>query len=193
MVYRYFTALKRASALCAIAALSSLILAGSAIAERNGGVTITIHASQSKVISGAPIKIIISVANQSKYGLNVIPPDPGHAEEMVDVEVRNSKMKKLPRIDFHTIMLGGKPISWPDDGLRGGSSGVVLPGKTWTASAMLNHLFNMRKPGKYTVTASGEWMGVEVKRGAKPNKFDAESKNFAIKSNTVVITVMPKQ
>lgn len=170
----------------AVMALVSVLFTSNATAEHNSGVTITIHAVQSKVKSEMPIKIIVSVTNTSKDFISVIFPEQGHAEEMVNLEVRNKRGKRLQRIDFHTVMVGGKPIRWPDNGLRGGSNPLLDPSQTWTATATLNHLFNMSKPGKYTVSADGPWMSIDGFGGGKLRPIN-------VRSNIVTITVIPKR
>lgn len=184
---RYLVGLRRASVLCVLAVLASLALTANCVAERKGDVSISIHASPSEATSGTQIKLFVSVKNMSDSFISVRRPDPGHAEDMVNIDIFGANGNKLKCIDFHThtITVNGKRITVHE--YFAGSSPFLDPGKTWTAYTILNNLFDITKPEKYRVSANNVWVSAWG-----PSDGKSGSKLVDVKSNIITITVTPK-
>jgi len=156
-------------------------LPNSLLGQSSAEFTLAIHADTSAVKSGAPVRLDIRVTNISDHPICFYkyPGPDGTAEAANSFEVRDASGNSLRRIDGRTVWIHGEPHTllhgWPS------RRGVILkPGETLDDFALLSNLFDLTRPGRYTVTARQSVPFVHP--GAKPSGIIAAS-------NTVEITV----
>jgi hypothetical protein len=143
--------------------------------------TLGIRTNAPTVKSGVSIRLDITVTNISDQPISFYKARgaDGQAEAANSFEVRDASGNQLRRIDGHTVWIHGEAHSMLPPILS--RKGVLLkPGETLDDFAILSNLFDLSKPGKYTITAQ-QYVPF-VNRGAKPSGIDAGS-------NTIEITV----
>ncbi len=149
--------------------------------EETSPVAVKIECPSPQVRSGAEVKLVITVVNTSDRAVSVYRaagPD-GQAEAVNKIVVRDSSGNSVGRIDGQTVSIGGTRHKIPPTWLS--RKGVILkPGEQMVDFALLNKLFDMGKPGTYTVTVQNEM------RADDPGP---EVKFIDTASNTVEITV----
>jgi hypothetical protein len=167
--------------LAAIAAVFG-VAANTGAAENKEPVSVSIQCPQSEVKSGAEVKLFITVTNTSDQDVHVFkaPGADGHAEDENKIEVRDETGNLLPRADVEIAEIGGRQHKIPKR-IKISRAGVLLkPGENLTDFSILSDLFDLSKPGTYTVTAQNE----------RRSEDESPDLNFIYaKSNTITITV----
>jgi len=106
----------------------------------------------------------------------------GQAEDVNRIEVRDGSGNLLPRAGVQTVEIGGTLRTLPKK-IRVSRKGVILkPGENLTDFTILTNLFNLSKPGIYTVT---------VQNGRRPEDGGSNLKLIYVKSNAITIAVLP--
>ena len=150
-------------------------------AEDKAPVTVSIQCPQSEVRSGSEVKLLITVTNASEQNITLykLPGDDGQAEAANKIEVRDSSGNLLPRIDGQKVMIGGTQRMMPKRWIS--RKGVILKsGESLEDFTILSSIFDLSKPGKYTITVQNE------RRSDGP---EHELKLIYVKSNIITITV----
>lgn len=126
-------------------------------AEDKPAISVHIACPQEEVKSGSQIKLIVVATNLSHDDVDVYKAAvDGEAEDANAIEVRDESGKLMPRIDVRSFNTGGKIHTLPKK-MRVNRVGVVLkPGEKLEDFAILSNLFDLSKPGRYTVTVQGE-------------------------------------
>lgn len=151
-------------------ALLAVALQTGSIAQQKFPDAVTIATPAPVVASGAEIKLNVTVVNTSDQTIRVIKalgPD-GQAEAVNHVEIYDAEGKKLSWIPSHQTWISRKTVS-------------VEPGKSCDDFLILSNLFDLSKPGKYTVIVRHELM--------QPDALRPEDRRIYIPSNTLMITV----
>jgi hypothetical protein len=108
----------------------------------------------------------------------------GRAELDCGVFVRDASGNLLPRADTRTRVLGdGRTITVRDSAFNRKRK-TLEPGEKFQDFTILNHLFNLSKPGAYTVVVKKD-IPVE---GTRP-----ETKLYTATSNTIEITMLASE
>ena len=131
--------------------------------------TLEIQLPESGFPVGTLIRLNVIVKNLSTEDLRVWKASPqvnGQAEAYISVEVRDSEGKSLPRTDGLTIVKNGKKYVIGKRWLT--RKGVVLePNQELHDFLLLSSLFDLSKPGTYTVSARADipapYSGPEIK------------------------------
>jgi hypothetical protein len=130
---------------------------------------IAITAESPTVVAESDVWIKVSLANNSNHDLD----DSGSYLTEINLdpnfrfEVRDEHGKLIPKRTYpHPELRTGYPVNRS-----------ISPGQTFTQEQRVSALYDMRKPGKYTI---------QVSRRASENPKDGE-----IKSNLVTVTVTP--
>ncbi len=117
--------------------------------------TLEIQMPESSSATGAPIRLNVIVKNISTEDLRIWKTSPnadGLAEAYINVEVRDPEGKSPPRIDGVPIVKNGKKYMMAKSWLT--RKGVtVKPNHELHDFLLLSSLFDLRKPGTYTVSA----------------------------------------
>jgi len=167
--------------LCGVVAAVSVM---NGVAETKDAVSVSIQCSQSEVKSGAEVKLVITVTSTSDHDVNLYktPGPDGQAEDVNRIEVRDGSGNLLPRAGVQTVEIGGTLRTLPKK-IRVSRKGVILkPGENLTDFTILTNLFNLSKPGIYTVT---------VQNGRRPEDGGSNLKLIYVKSNAITIAVLP--
>lgn len=130
---------------------------------------IAITSETPTVVAESDVWIKVSLTNTSNHDLD----DSGGYLTRIDLdpnfrfEVRDERGKLIPKRTYpHPELRTGYPVNRS-----------ISPGQTFTQEQRVSALYDMRKPGKYTI---------QVSRRASDNPKDGE-----IKSNIVTVTVTP--
>jgi hypothetical protein len=143
--------------------------------------TLAIHTNTPTVKSGARVRLDITVTNISDHPICFYKARGagGQAEAANSFEARDASGNRLRRIDGYTVWIHGEAHTKLP--LILSRKGVVLkPDETLDDFTTLSNLFDLTKPGRYTVTARQAVPFVHP--GAKPSGIIAAS-------NTIEITV----
>jgi hypothetical protein len=144
--------------------------------------TVLIQCPQSEVKGGTEVRLLITVTNTSDQDVDLYktPGPDGHAEDVNKIDVRDASGNLLKRADSQIIEIGGTQHTVPKR-FRISRKGVILkPGESLEDFTILSNLFDLSKPGKYTVTAQNE---------RRSGDSSHELKLIYVKSNTITITV----
>jgi hypothetical protein len=134
------------------------------------GISITI--SQNTIRTGANLQLQIKVKNISDHDLSLfVPFDETGIAQMFDVNVRDSAGASVPEtaVGMH---VHGKTAEPP---LISGPVKTISPGKEIDRNTDLTRIFDLAKPGTYTVQVT---------------RMDFDQK-VLVKSNIITITVTP--
>lgn len=152
--------------------------------------TLQIQMPESKLASGTPIRLDVIAKNIATDDLLVwkaSPQDDGEAEAYIYVQVRDAAGKSLLRIDGTTIVVNGKkyvrPKSWFT---RKGI--IVAPEHELRDFLVLSNLFDLSKPGNYSVSATLEIPGSAELMHSKPEP-GPEPKFIEVESNKITFAV----
>ncbi|MGA2834638.1 MAG: hypothetical protein ABSE55_16340 [Terracidiphilus sp.] len=150
------------------------------IAQVKSPITVSITTPTLVTKTGEAIRVNVTVTNTSDHSVKLykaLGPD-GQAEVANQIDVLDADGKKLSRIDglavqvrrqiYHRQMPMSRTMIRLD------------PGQSNEDFLILNNLFDLSKPGKYTVTV-GHGLRVDVP-GSDPNLMN-------VPSNTITITV----
>jgi hypothetical protein len=150
------------------------------IAQVKSPITVSITTPSQVAKIGEAIRVNITVKNTSDHSVKLykaLGPD-GQAEAANQIEVLDADGKKLPRIDGPAVQVRGQiyhrqmPMSRTMIRLD--------PGQSSEDFLILSNLFDLSKPGKYTVTV-GHGLRVDVP-GADPYLMN-------VPSNTITVTL----
>jgi hypothetical protein len=136
--------------------------------------TLKLSASSEDVKAGSQVRIEIIFTNTSDQEIHLSRP-PGDVPEAAysyAFEVRDEKGELVPETRY------GRPFKDGTARIRGSWAGWTLkPGESLKEASILNQLFDLSLPGRYTVRVSHEI----------PQGFGKGS----VKSNTITITIAP--
>jgi hypothetical protein len=143
-------------------------------------ISIGIAASQNVIASGTRVELHILVTNVSKGLIHMSRSngDDQAALSYYTVDLRDTKGDSPPKTMLNRI-LSGEPVPLPPGkgGIITGSSMIfpLQPGETLKDDMILNDLFDLNTPGKYTIQIQHD---------------DPVSRN-PVKSNTITLTIVP--
>jgi hypothetical protein len=123
------------------------------------------------VTLGVPVTLNVVIKNVSNVDLRLLKESPnsdGHAEDYLHLEVRDADGKLLPRIDVTSrVMKNGKNFSLPKRGWGSRKGASITPHGELRDYLILSDLFDLSKPGAYSVSAQGvlqkPYSGPEIK------------------------------
>ncbi len=147
------------------------------------GILLVINAVQNTVKSGSPVKLVVTLTNRLDQNVDVWLSAVG-AEGTYRVNVRDDKNNLPPDTRFGLFRNGHvDPKDWdrlgftPEElmGTRGPFPFTLKAGKSFTQSLLVTSLYDMTKPGKYSIQI--------VK--------DRDEGGVFAKSNTVTVVVTP--
>jgi hypothetical protein len=167
----------------ALFALFAAALPAICTAEQPVPITVSIVTPTPVTKSGAEVRIGVTVANTSDHAVKLykaLGPD-GQAEEANHVDAYDADGKALSRIDGRAVQVHGETHHLPKQWI-GRTTVFVEPGKTADDFLILSNLFDLSKPGKYTVT---------VRQEKRADDSDPDVKLIYATSNKVAITVLP--
>jgi hypothetical protein len=153
------------------------------LAQQKVPIAVSISTPVPVVQSGNEIRINVSVRNLSDEPISLLKalgPD-GQAEAVNHLEVFGADGKRLYRIDGPSHRSKDGVVSHLVKGGISRTSVSVAPGETSVDFLVLSNLFDLSKPGIYTVVARHELMRLEA---PKP-----EDRVSFVSSNRLVITV----
>jgi len=165
--------------LCAVIVVASSMYS---VAEDKAPITVSIQCVQPVVKSGSEVKLLITVTNKSDQDVDMYktPGPDGHAEDVNKIDIRDASGNLLKRVDFQIVEIGGVQHKLPKR-IRISRAGIILkPGASLDDFAILSNLFDLTKPGKYTV---------EVQNERRSGDSSHELNLIYVKSNTITITV----
>lgn len=97
----------------------------------------------------------------------LVPKIDGHAEDYLHIKVRDSDGKQLLRIDRRTFVKNGKSYSFPKRGWGSRKLETIKPNGPSHDYLVLSDLFELSKPGAYTISAKAglqrPYPGPEIK------------------------------
>lgn len=144
--------------------------------------TLEIQVPKSEFRAGSAIRLDVNIRNSSTEDLRIWKTSPttdGLAEAYLSIKVRDTDGKYLPRVDGATIMKSGKKYVIEERWLT--RKGVtVLPNQNLHDFLILSTLFDLSRPGTYSVSAEADI--------PKPNS-GPEIKWIVAHSNEVTFTV----
>jgi hypothetical protein len=121
---------------------------------------------QSTFEAGTAVRLDVIVRNLSDEA-DLIPKVDGHAEDYLHIEVRAQDGKQLERIDRQTLLRNGKTYSFPKRGWGSRKLETIKPNDESRNYLVLSNLFDLCKPGTYSVSAKAElqkpYSGPEIK------------------------------
>lgn len=144
--------------------VSIILCAGlqiSSLAQQPAPVAVVISSPNQVVKVGSEIRVDITVSNVTTQSVSEYwagEPNDGEAEAGNDIQIFDANGKKLSRMDGPVIHKGGDTYHLR----KGWISRRVIPlgpGKTSTNYFILTNLFDLSKPGTYTVVVRHELQG----------------------------------
>lgn len=147
------------------------------------GISLVINAVQNTVTSGSPVRLVVTLTNQLDHDVDVWLSAMG-AEGTYRVDVRDEKKNLPPDTRFgllHNGHVDARDLErfgfTPEElmGTRGPFPFTLKAGQPFTQSLLVTSLYEMTKPGKYSIQIVKE---------------RDEGGVFA-KSNTITVTVTP--
>jgi hypothetical protein len=167
----------------AIAALIAATFPTMGATQQASPIRVSIASSAPETRSGAEIRINVKVENVSGTAVELykaLGPD-GQAEAANDIDVYDSDGKALFRIDGRAIKVHGETRHLPKAWISR-KTVPVEPGKSAEDFLVLSNLFDMTKPGHYTV---------KVRQELRIYNPPSEDRMIEEPSNTITITVLP--
>ena len=165
--------------LCGLLAVSCAMHSA---AEDKAPVNVLIQCKQAIVKSGSEVKLLITVTNTSDQDVDLYktPGPDGQAEDVNKIEVRDGSGNALPRADVQTVEIGGVLRTFPKKMTKSRMGVILKPGDSLEDFTILSNIFDLSKPGKYTVTVQNE---------RRSSDSSNELKLIYVKSNTITVTV----
>ena len=139
------------------------------IAQQEFPVSVTIATSTPIAKSGADIRVDVTVVNTSDHSLRILRSPDGHAEAISQIEVRDAD---------------GNIPSFLSTGWQKGMAikkVSVEPGESNQAFLILTKLYDLAKPGNYTVRLRHEYY--------ESDPSSSNLKRILVPSNTITINV----
>lgn len=167
----------------AVYAFLAVALQMSCTAQQQSPIAASISTPTPIIRSGAEVKVYVTITNNSDHTIRLykaLGPD-GQAEAANKVEVYDANGKKLSRIDGRAIKINGQPRHLPKQWISR-TTVEVKPGDSSEDFLILSNLFDLSKPGKYTVTLRHEM---------RADDSDPNVHLVCAKSNTIDVTVLP--
>ena len=136
--------------------------------------------------AGEAVRLEVTVTNASGQTVEIYTasgrPDGGESEDYNGISIRDADRKPLPRIDGHqfarsdgtVVQMHRPPLS-----LR---PVALAPGEQFHDYSTLSRMFDLTKPGTYTVT---------VKQDVRLDHAMPEPGRVTATSNTITVTVLP--
>lgn len=152
-------------------AVLTLLVAGSpafGIAQQRPLVSVSISTPTPVVQTGAKIRVDVICTNKSDHTIRLLEGTNGQAQSSNRIEVHDEAGNKVPWIGKHRKWISRKMVH-------------VEPGKSVNDFVILNDLYDLSKPGKYTVIFRHEML--------QPEAPSPEDRRFFVSSNTLNITV----
>jgi hypothetical protein len=131
--------------------------------------------------SGTEIRINVTVANASDHTVKLYKAlgSDGQAEAANQVDVYDADGKKLSRIDGPVVQIKGQTRHLPKRWISR-TTVLVAPGQSCNDYLILSDLFDLKKPGIYTVTIRHEMRVLDS---------NSEDQLIDVSSNTITVTV----
>jgi len=167
--------------LIAVYALLAVALQISCTAQQEAPITASISTPTPAIRSGAELKVNVTITNTSDHAVRLykaLGPD-GQAEAANHIEVFDADGKKLSRIDGPAIQKNGRNSHLPKAWISR-TTIAVGPGESSEDFLILSNLFDLSKPGKYSVTLRHEM---------RAGDSDPNIKLIYATSNTIAFTV----
>lgn len=165
----------------AVYALLAVALQMSSTAQQETPIAASISTPTPTIKSGAELKVYVTITNTSDHAVRLykaLGPD-GQAEATNHIDVLDADGKKLPRIDGPAIQMNGRINHLPKRWISR-TTIAVEPGKSSEDFLILSNLFDLSKPGKYSVTLRHEM---------RADDSDPNIKLIYANSNTIAFTV----
>jgi hypothetical protein len=165
----------------AVIALLSVALPTICLAQKTSPITASITTPTPVTKCGADVRVDVTVTNDSDHIVRLykaLGPD-GQAEAANHVDVFDAEGKALSRIDGRTIQLQEEVHHSPKQWISR-KTVPVEPGKSLNDFLILSNLFDLSKPGKYSVT---------VRHEMRSDGSDPDHKLIYATSNTITITI----
>lgn len=162
-------------------ALLAVALQISCTAQQESPIAASISTPTPTIKSGAELKVYVAITNTSDYTVRIykaLGPD-GQAEAANHIDVYDAGGKQLSRIDGPAIQMNGQTRHLPKRWISR-TTDEVKPGESSKDFLILSNLFDLSKPGKYTVTLRHEM---------RSDDSDPNLKLVYATSNTIAITV----
>jgi hypothetical protein len=166
-----------------IAALLAIFLPMVSATQQASPIRVSISAPSPEAKSGAQVRINVTVENISGNTVELykaLGPD-GQAEAANEVDVYDSDGKALFRIDGRAFKANGQIRHLPKQWISR-KTVPLEPGKSSEDFLILGDLFDMTKPGHYTV---------KVRHQLQIPTPPSEDRMIEEPSNTITITVLP--
>ena len=166
-----------------IAALIAVIFTTAGAAQQGSPIKVSIASSAPESRSGAEVRINVTVENVSGGTVELykaLGPD-GQAEAANEIDVYDSDGKALSRIDGRAIKLHGETRHLPKQWISR-KTVPLEPGRSADDFLVLSNLFDLSKPGHYTV---------KVRQAMRIYNPPTEDRMIEEPSNTITITVLP--
>ena len=129
--------------------------------------TLTLSTDQPTVIAGSQVIIKITQTNTSDHAIGCASADSNGFQIAFRHEVLDE--------DGKSVKIPGEHHEFRDFSWRGPCN--LAPGESTSRDSRITALYDLRKPGKYTVQVSSQ--------------ASADEKDGEVKSNTITITVLP--
>lgn len=144
------------------------VLQSISIAQQRFPASVAISTPTPIARSGTEIRLNVSVEDKSDHVLRILKSPDGHAEAVNRVEVFNSDGARLPLTNGIRHWLSIKSTS-------------LAPGESYDSFLILSELFDLRKPGTYSVTVRHELLQLDAPK--------QEDRKLFVPSNSLEITV----
>jgi uncharacterized protein YdbL (DUF1318 family) len=136
--------------------------------------TIALSAAKSQVKAGEPVDLIVVMTNISDHEVDCTSNGSNALDRNYEYDVTDENGRSVRRIENEHH--GGSSI-WPC---------LIKP--RLAAGGRISVLFDFSRPGKYNIQVSRGVWGDEN----RPGTFDGAGYKHFVKSNTIVLTVLPK-
>jgi hypothetical protein len=142
--------------------------------------SLTLVAENATLKAGSPVMVKVTMKNESEHNISVYTEGTSDQGGFVyKADVWDEKGSTAPETKFGRSIQGHDT---PEDLRRepyvivtSGGEGILAPGQTQSDQVNLNKLYELSRPGKYTIQL---------------RRFDAESNSFVL-SNKVQVSVIP--
>ena len=151
------------------------------LAQQKSPISVSIVTPTPITQSGTDVRVNVTVTNVSDQPVKLYkaPGPDGQAEAANQVDVYDSDGKKLPRIDGPAIQMHGQTSHLPKRWISR-TTVLVAPGQSCNDHLILSDLFDLKKPGTYTVT---------VRHEMRVHNSNSEDPLISVPSNTITVTL----